>query len=341
MRFPNFIKDKDTICFVALSFGASTEPYLTRTKAAKNKFLKLGYNVIETKSTKEAVLPYLANTPSVIAKEFMDAYLDKNTSLLISVGGGEMQCLTLPYLDFEALKKAPPKWVTGFSDNTNYSFLFPTILDVATIYGACASSFGMRHWHASIEDEYALLKGTKTTVCGYPKYELRPTAYQKKHPLGGYNLRWDKVITTFNYEKPFSGRLLGGCLDVLITLCGTKYDYVKEFNTRYQNDGVIWCLEACDLSPVAFYRALFQLREAGWFATCRGFIIGRGLNTHQKEMFGIDEFTPLELLKDFNVPILANADLGHLKPSMPLVFGSYATVSYDGNIQIEMTFKEV
>ena len=44
------------------------------------------------------------------------------------------------------------------------------------------------------------------------------------------------------------GRLLGGCLDCLSNLAGTKYDKVAEFNEKYKEDGVIWFIESCDLS---------------------------------------------------------------------------------------------
>ena len=41
-----------------------------------------------------------------------------------------------------------------------------------------------------------------------------------------------------------SGRLLGGCMDCLINLLGTKYDYVQEFVQKYKEDGIVWFLES-------------------------------------------------------------------------------------------------
>ncbi len=38
----------------------------------------------------------------------------------------------------------------------------------------------------------------------------------------------------------------GGCVDCLVNLLGTKYDHVKAFTERYQDDGFIWFLECCD-----------------------------------------------------------------------------------------------
>ena len=123
MRYPKFIQKGDSIAFIAPSFGATTYPYTTRVKWAKKFFSDNGYNVIVGPNVEKAELLYLSNTPAEIGKEFMGMYANPNISLLLSVGGGEMQFETLPYIDFEKIKELPPKWFNGFSDNTNYSFL--------------------------------------------------------------------------------------------------------------------------------------------------------------------------------------------------------------------------
>ena len=340
MRYPKFIKPKDTITLIAPSFGAATFPYDLRVKRAIKKFQKLGYNVKCGKNTFLAELPYLSNDPKKIAIEFMENYLDDGSNILISVGGGELQCETLPYIDFDKIKNSEPKWFDGFSDNTNYTFLLTTLCDVASIYGHCMGSFGMYNWHESLIDEYKLLTGEKLNVKGYPKHQYESNRYQQKHPLSGYNLKYEKKIVSQMEKVEMSGRLLGGCLDILILLCGTKYDKVKEFNEKYKNDGVIWFLEACDLTSLAYRRAIFQLREASWFENAKGFIIGRPARAFRDEAFGIDHYNALDILKDLNVPILMDCDLGHLPPSMPFICGAYAHVTYiDNNISIDYELK--
>ena len=341
MRYPKFIKPNDTISFIAPSFGAATYPYASRVKWSKRFFEKNGYNVVVGDNVNKAELPYLSNTPEEIGKEFMGMYKNPNISLLLSVGGGEMQFETLPYIDFEEIKSLEPKWFNGFSDNTNYSFLLATISDVASIYGHCAGSFGMHKLDQSILDDYQIMIGEKLTLKGYPKFQLRSTAYQKTHPLSGYNLKMEKVITSvFKEEEHFEGRLLGGCLDILSLICGTKYDKVKEFNEKYQADGVIWFLEACDLTPLGIRRVLLQLKLAGWFDTAKGFLIGRCANAFTKEEFGINRFNAIDVLKDLNVPILIDVDLGHLPPTMSIITGAFGVVDYKNNdLTIEMLLK--
>ena len=341
MRYPKFIKHTDTIGFVAPSFGATTYPYDVRVKWAKRFFEKEGFDVLIGENVYKAELPYLSNTPELIGKEFMEMYQNPNVSLLLSVGGGEMQFETLPYIDFEAIKVLEPKWFNGFSDNTNYSFLLTTISDVASIYGHCAGSFGMRNFDKSIQDDYELMLGKKLVLEGYPKFQLKSSAYQRNHPLAGYNLKEEKIITSLhNEEEYFEGRLIGGCLDILSLICGTKYDKVKEFNEKYASDGVIWFLEACDLNPQSIRRVLLQLKMAGWFDNAKGFLIGRSANSFSKVEFGLDRINALDVLKELNVPILADVDLGHLPPSMPIICGSYGVVDYKNNkLKVEMLVK--
>lgn len=341
MRYPKFVNKGDEISFVATSFGAVQEPYNKRVSAAKRKFEKLGYKVSIGSNVNKEDLGYLATYPQDIAKEFSDIYLNSDSKLLLSVGGGEMQFETLSYFDFEKLKNAEPKWFNGFSDNTNYSFLFPTLLDVASIYGHCAGSFGMYNWHQSILDDYNLFTGNNLSVNGYGKFALKSSAYTRKHPLSGYNLKHNTVIKAFPSDNvSFEGRLLGGCLDILSLLCGTKYDKVKEFNNKYSEDGVIWFIEACDLTPVGIRRVLIQLRDAGWFETAKGFIIGRSANAFNNTDFGLDRISACEILKELNVPILIDVDLGHLPPSMPIICGSYGKVDYkDEKFNLEMILK--
>lgn len=341
MRYPKFLNQGDEISFVATSFGATLEPYSKRVNSAKRKFEKLGYRVNVAGNVNKEDLGYLATYPADMAKEFTDIYINSDSKLLLSVGGGEMQFETLSYFDFEKLKNAEPKWFDGFSDNTNYSFLFPTLLDVAAIYGHCAGSFGMYNWHQSILDDYNLFTGKNFVLNGYGKFQLRSSAYNKKHPLSGYNLKQETKITAYpSDEINFEGRLLGGCLDILSLLCGTKYDKVKEFNKKYASDGIIWFIEACDLTPVGIRRVLIQLRDAGWFDTAKGFIIGRSANAFNNIDFGLDRISACDVLKDLNVPILIDADLGHLPPSMPIICGAYGKVRYSCNkMSLEMELK--
>lgn len=119
-----------------------------------------------------------------------------------------------------------------------------------------------------------------------------------------------KIINEWE-EIAVKGRLLGGCLDCLATLCGTKFDKVEEFNEKYKEDGVLWFLEACDLNVMGIRRALWQLDESGWFKNTKGFLIGRPY-CHGEEFFGLDQYKAvIDILSKYNVPIIMDLDIGH------------------------------
>jgi muramoyltetrapeptide carboxypeptidase LdcA involved in peptidoglycan recycling len=87
-------------------------------------------------------------------------------------------------------------------------------------------------------------------------------------------------------------------------------------------------------------RAVWQMKEAGWFSHVKGFLIGRPL-CFGEEMFGLDHYRAVyDLLKEFDVPVLMDLDIGHLSPMMPLVCGAMAKVRTQGNsFQLEFDWR--
>ncbi len=329
MKQPKFIKYKSTIEMVAPSFGVTTEPYITRYNKAIKNLERLGFNIKEGDNVHKDCGIVSSNTPELRAKEFMEAYASTDSDAIFSVGGGELMIDILPYIDFAKLKKLPPKWFVGYSDNTNLVFPLATMADTISIYGPCATTFYEKPIRLSENNTLKMLMGEKNFK-GYKYYskEVNDIA----NPLNRIKLDQKKVIQDFNYNEPFSGVLLGGCLDCLLTLCGTKFDNVKAFNKK-NSEGVIWFLEACDLSVLSYRRGLFQLKEAGWFDNAKGFIIGRPLCLEQ-EIMNVNHINAVtDILSSFNVPILMDVDLGHLPPVLPIKSGAHCKVTYkDKNI---------
>ena len=240
-------------------------------------------------------------------------------------------CEILDFVDFDRIAQASPKWYMGYSDNTNLTFLLPTLCDTAAIYGPCAGTFGMEPWHPSVQDALDLLCGKKLTMQSFDLWE-KEGFKTEDNPLVPYNTTEPVVLKPFGAgaeqdgEIRFQGRLLGGCVDCLVNLTGTKYDRVREFSEKYAEDGIIWFLESCDLNVFAIRRAMWQMKHAGWFSHVKGFLIGRPLCFGQ-EMMGLDQYAAVwEPLKEFGVPVIMDVDLGHLPPQMPLICGSLAEV---------------
>ena len=173
---------------------------------------------------------------------------------------------------------------------------------------------------------------------GYKLYEIQPDK-DEMHPLEPYACTMPRRIVAFDPEKgilpkkgrkkiSFSGRLIGGCMDTLATLCGTRYDSVTDFAEKYRSDGLVWFLEACDLTVFDIRRAIWQLQNAGWFRYVKGFLIGRPW-AGQEDLMGLDHIRAVtDPLREFEVPILLDVDIGHLPPMIPIGSGSLAEISY-------------
>lgn len=335
MRYPSFLKKQATIGTVAPSFGVSGYPYEDRYLNSKKKFTNLGYTIKESEHL-YGIEKGKSASAEIRAKDFMDMYLSLDTDFLVSVAGGELMLEILPYIDFETLKYAKPKYFMGYSDNTTLVFTLPIFADVAAIYGSNFGSFGMSNWHCSLQDSYDLMLGRKLKFNSYDKYEVEDLSHLEGNSLCGYNLTEEvKYCSLDNQSHKFSGRMIGGCLDVLSQICGTKFDKVDEFIERYREDGFIWFLESCDLNVFAQRRALFQLINAGWFKNCKGILYGRPLNSEPIFDYTVEDAL-MDSFKELNIPVIYGCDFGHVPPSMPIIAGSVATVEYeDGKASIE------
>ena len=342
MRYPQYLSTGGTIGFPAPSFGCATEPYSTAFDHALEKFQSSGFRIFPGSNARMDRGIGISNDPESCAREFMDMYLSGDTDCLISCGGGELMCEILPYMDFGKLAQATPKWFMGYSDNTNLTFLLATFADTASVYGPCAASFGIEPWHASLNDAIEILTGQRKSVSSYGLWE-KESLKDAEHPLVPYNLTVKLAMQCFLGREPaesvqFQGRLLGGCLDILVCHVGTRFDRVREFVKRYKEDGIIWFLEACDLNVFSIRRAMWQLEEAGWFQHVKGFLIGRSANG--EPMMNLDNLNAfLEVAGRKNVPVVLDVDLGHKAPMMPLVVGSMADVSVKGSDELTVKMK--
>lgn len=337
MRYPKNLPENGTIGFVAPSFGCQIEPYKSGFENAQKKFESLGYQLQLGPNCYEGSGIGISNTPEKCAEELMTYYCSTENDCLISCGGGELMCEILPHMNFDKLEEAEPKWYMGYSDNTNMTYLLATLCDTAAVYGPCAAAFGMEPWHPAIKDAFGVVTGEVNAVKGYDKWE-RESLKNEENPLVPYNVTEARVIKSYlgkeeltSGEIAFQGRLLGGCMDCLVNLLGTRFDKTKEFVEKYKDDGIIWFLEACDLNVFSIRRAMWQMEQAGWFEYVKGFLIGRPLCFGQ-EMMGLDAYQAvLEVAGRKNVPVIMDVDLGHLPPMMPIVVGSVGNVKVNGN----------
>lgn len=328
MQYPNKLEMGYKIGVTAISDGITDKVDLIRLESGKRHFKELGYPVKETDNVRKSVKGR-SSDGFTRARELMQLFEDPEVRVIIAASGGDYLMEMLPHLDFQLLKENP-KWLQGFSDITGILFTLTTKLDIATIYANNFGSFGMKNWHSSLYENLKLMEGQdiiqnsydrfqdgfKQRITGYEEFELEKRVEWKNL----YPPQWNTDV-----ELMIQGRALGGCLDVLLNLVGTRFDFTKEYINRYEQDRIVWFLESFDLNSEALTRGLWQLKEAGWFQNAAGFLFGR------PAMFRSDSDTNYEevvksVLRELNLPIIMDADIGHKPPQFTMINGAITTV---------------
>ena len=337
MNIPDFIKKGGIIGVTAPSAGFTEQVDLTKLESAKFNLSEKGYEVIETCNVRKCEKGR-SSTGKKRAEEFLSLIRNEEVKYILSASGGDFLMEMLEYLNYELIK-SNPKWIQGYSDNTGLIYPITTICDMATVYSGNIGDYGMSLWHDAVKNNLKILEGKNIEQ---KEFDLFENEYVKKVTgYEGYNLT-DKVKYEFvseNKSENFTGRLLGGCLDVLIMLCGTKYDKTEEFVRKYKEDGIIWYLESFDLSSARIQCALWQLKEAGWFEGAKGFLFGRPCFFREEYETDFNEAVKTAL-DSINLPIITGCDIGHRPPRLTMINGLVAEISFDGE-HFKMKYPEL
>ncbi len=326
MKYPKPLQKGDTIGICAPSTGTPGKVLSTRLDNAITNIKALGYDVIETASVRNDIKCVSADA-ATRAAEFMSLYKNPVVAAILPPWGGEFLIDILPLLDFEKLAYLPAKWICGYSDITTLTFPLTLIGDIATIHGSNLLNMGYTRIHDADLRAFDVMTNLATeqkswvTWGGYTSWDdFTKEVYKLDKPSSWKSLQGVSHVS-------FSGRMIGGCMDTLCKLLGTRFAPVGIFLEKYKADGIIWTLESCEMNAPDVYRTFWQMREAGWFKYCSGIIIGRPDGCNNKRDFNfIDALR--QGLGILGVPIIYDADIGHIPPQMQIVNGSAGKVEF-------------
>ena len=323
MKFPIFLQKGDWIGVTAPSDGNRKEMDFARLELACKNLLDAGYPTYLTPNVKKSDRGRSSIAP-VRKSEMMELIQDDRIKSIVLAKGGDFLMEVLSLLDFDEIKNYP-KWIQGFSDSTSLLFVLTTGFDIATMYSNHFNDFAISPWHLSQQYNFELLKGNRICQKSFDYYE--DDFHDKKNPADGYEkdcpVRWKSFS---NKAVVAEGRMIGGCMDVLLNLIGTRFDYVKRFVETYCEDGILWYLESFSLDAENITRGLWQMKEAGWFKYVRGFVFGRPCMFRSFLGYTYEEAV-LSVLEEYNVPVIFDADIGHKGPQFTIVNGALATVT--------------
>lgn len=346
MNYPQFLKKGDVIGICAPSGGIVGEEKITKLELAEEQLENMGYKILETESVRKEERGRSASGEQR-AKEFMELLENQNVKSIIFATGGDFLIEMLDFLDFEKIRFLEPKWMQGFSDITGISFLFNTILDIPTIYCQTIKDYAMVPLYRNLKDALRLQEGEEVVQKSFEKCEkvvdfriedneqktndifennseiLQKDTVDIEELKKGYDLTekviWKNIFGQGRIEM--KGRSIGGCLDCIKSFIGTKYDRVNEYIEKHKNDGIIWFLEVFEMNTPELYRTLWQMKNAGYFKYCNGIIFGRSLFIRNDYDINFND-TVKEVLKDLDIPVICDADIGHVAPQMAIVNGA-------------------
>ncbi len=338
MNYPEFLKVGDLIGICAPSAGIVKPEKIERLNYAIEALENMGYRVIETPSVRCEESGRSASA-KVRAEEFMSLLKNESVKLIIFATGGDFLCEMLDYLDFDRIKKLNPKWMQGYSDITGISYLFNVNFDIPSLYAQTIKDYAMIPLHQSLIDALRIASGEEVVQESFDLYEKEWS--DSEDPRAGYNatekVEWKNVLGPSRIE--IQGRSIGGCLDCIKSYIGTKYDKVNEYIDRHQDEGIIWFLEAFEMNTAELQRTLWQMKSAGYFRNCNGIVFGRPLFVREDYETSFNDAVKLSLA-DLNIPVICDADIGHVSPQMAIVNGAILKiVSENGKGKVETYFR--
>lgn len=243
----------------------------------------------------------------------------------------------IPHLDWDVIAAADPTWVVGYSDISTLLLPLTTLTGMATLHGQNLMDSPYRVPSPLLPWVDVLSRPIGATVVQGASTHHRPTGFD----------RWqdDPTTTEYTLDTPgswrlldpdagpvhVSGRLIGGCVETVSVLAGTRFGDVRVFAEREAPEGLVVYLEASEDAALDVARHLWRTRLAGWFDHATAVLIGRTRGPDS------DGFTQTDAVRsalgDLGIPVVLDVDCGHVPPHLALVNGARAEVVVDGPIQ--------
>ena len=318
MIVPGFIRVGDTIGVTAPSAGASEPLDKVRFMHARDRLAERGYGTAFTSNVFTDIGDERSSPAEQRARELESLIADSDVRYIVSASGGDYLNEIFQYLDMSGLRD-DPKWIQGYSDNTDILVMATVNCDVMSIYCGNYGDYGMEPWHRSITENLEFVEGKRKCQTSFDKHA--EGFVDRVTGLEPFECVADTVWDSANAD--FAGRLIGGCFDKLKGMVGTERDRMRDFAERYREDGIVWYMETYVSDYDDTVSALRSMRDSGWFENVRGFVFGRPL------FYEGDDYKDAVLyaIGDLDVPVVFDADVGHKAPRMTFVNGAYAEFS--------------
>ena len=282
---PEHLKSGDTISILAPSGVLNN--FDNKITKAINIFRSWGLNVVLGNHIYDKN-GHFAGTDKNREKDFQKALDNKNIKAIWCARGGYGAVRIIDKLNFDNYLKNP-KWIIGFSDITvihnKLNFL-------------------------NSESIHAMM------ITGFEDIGQNNDSLSKlKNVLFGDSLSYSIASNKNNKTGKSEGIIVGGNLTLIQSTIGSKTELKMK-------DKILFIEE---IGEYAYHidRMLYSLKRAGYFENCKGLIVGQISDLKKNTTdFGrsINEII-LDILDEYNFPILFDFPAGHEKTNFPIILG--------------------
>lgn len=326
---PKRLKLGDTFAAVSLSSGTAGDPeILWRYEQGKAQLIQMGFKVVELDLTLAGSEVVYTN-PQKRAEDLHTALLDPNIDGIISNIGGFDSIRLLEYIDWDILRNNPKPFI-GYSVSTSIHQMFQ-VAGVVSFYGPCllvdfAENGGVMEFTKEIFEDI-LMKDTSNYTYPWRKQwtaQYLPWLIENKHTAR--TLTDDEGPIVLQGQGIAEGKLLGGCLEVLSNLKGTKL-YPSE---QIFKDGLLLLetSERCS-PPTRVEDELRTMGVTGRLQLLNGILVAK---PHNNTYFQEYQEAIRKTLKEFgleDLPVLYNCNFGHTEPKWTLPLGIKARLDLE------------
>ena len=324
----------------SLSSGILGEPYMRfELEIGLRRLRELGLTVTFAPHALKG-LDYVKTHPKERAKDLLQAFLNPRVDMILCAIGGDDTYRLLPYLfgNDELANAANDKVFLGFSDTTINHFMLHK-LGLRSFYGqaflpdVCELGPDMLPYSRTYFEELirtgTIRKVTPSDMWYEARTEFAPDQVGK--PLVAHK---NKGFELLQGPSVFCGKILGGCIDSMYDMFnGDRYDDMPALCSTYglfpsANDwqGRILLLESSEekMPPRTYRRALEYLQDAGVFDAVSGVLVGKPMDDAYAQEY---KQALVEVIRNPDLPVLYNVNVGHAQPRCIIPFGVNAVVN--------------
>ncbi len=245
---------------------------------------------------------HFAGTDAERLEDFQNFLDDPKINAIWCARGGYGSVRIIDKLDFSSFKKNP-KFIIGYSDIT---------LFLTTVY------------NLNIPSIHSFMPTSLDTILHHKEAVLT-----FKNILFGNSVSYVIKQNKNNKKGIAKGKIIGGNLSILQSICGTPYSINKE---KY-----LLFIEEIGEYKYHIDRMLHTLKLNGVLKNCSGLIVGNFTNIKKNDpLFGetIEEII-LNTTKEYSFPICFDFPAGHIGNNNPIIFGKDAILQVGETISLK------